>query len=117
HKVWLVTRERGSTDARRLALEIERALTAAGATVRRHPFFPYTYRERAWRKVLSPVPTSDHYLSLLEFYLAPSPALGKDSGGKEPGKSQDDTRRSSASTSAASRPAPVSSAAAGGGQR
>ncbi len=69
HRVWMVTRERGSTDARELARKVGRCLLDAGAEVEKHPFFPYSPQGRAWRKALSPTETSDSYVTVFEFRL------------------------------------------------
>lgn len=69
HRVWMVTRERGSTDARKLARSVGRCLLDAGAEVEMHQFAPYSSQERAWRKELSPTETSGSYVTVFEFRL------------------------------------------------
>ena len=50
--VWLVTRDRGSSRAKDLALEVRGDLEKAGAKAEEHHFFPYKPQELRWRRKL-----------------------------------------------------------------
>lgn len=67
HRVWLVTRDRGSTDARKLAQQLIAVLEDLGARSETHSFLRYGPQERAWRSALTPGGASQAYVTVLEF--------------------------------------------------
>jgi hypothetical protein len=67
HKVWMITRDRGSAEARRLAEDVASALISCGACRNEHHFLPYTAQEQVWRRAF--FPTSTSYLTVFEFWL------------------------------------------------
>lgn len=68
-RVWLVTRDRGSTVAREMAERVLSELRRLGAQERLYSLMPYGPQERLWRQALLGGATADHYLTIRELWL------------------------------------------------
>jgi hypothetical protein len=65
-RVWLVTRDRGSSRAKDLAVEVREDLGKVGAKAEEHAFFPYRPEELKWRRKLEGGGNARSYVTVYE---------------------------------------------------